>query len=80
MIRMVSTIEYDGNQMFCCRRACTENVTGTVSVTQNSSAVTGLNTRLSEQLRAGSKIAIRGMTHFVTQVVSNTSCFHYTRL
>ena len=68
-------IEYDGNQMFCCRRSCTENVTGTVSVTQNSSVVTGLNTRLSEQLRAGSKIAIRGMTHFVTQVVSNTSCF-----
>jgi hypothetical protein len=68
-------LEFDGNQMFCCRRSCTENVTGTISVTQNSSAITGLNTRLSEQLRAGSKIAIRGMTHFITQVVSNTSAF-----
>ena len=67
--------EFDGNQMFCCRRSCTENITGTISVTANSNAITGLNTRLSEQVRAGSKIAIRGMTHFVTQVVSNTSCF-----
>ena len=65
--------EYDGNQMFCCRRNSTENITGTISVTQNNSNVTGQNTRFSEQLRAGSKIVIRGMTHFVTQVVSNTS-------
>lgn len=67
--------EYDGNQMFCCKRSCTDNITGTISVTANSNEITGTNTRLSEQLRAGSKISIRGMTHFVNQIVSNTSMF-----
>ena len=67
--------EYDGNQMFCVRRSSTENITGTLSVTQNSNAVTGSNTRFSEQVRAGDRIIIRGMTHFVTQVVSNSSMF-----
>ena len=67
--------EYDGNQMFCVRRSSTENITGTISVTQNSNAITGSNTRFSEQLRAGDRIVVRGMTHFVTQVISNTSVF-----
>ena len=67
--------EFDGQQLFCCRRASVDNVSGTVSVTQNSSAVTGSNSRFTEQLRAGDKIVIRGMTHFVTSVVSDTSLF-----
>ena len=67
--------EFDGNQMFCVKRSSTDNITGTLSMTQNSNAVTGSNTRLSEQVRAGDRIIIRGMTHFVTQVVSNTSMF-----
>ena len=67
--------EYDGNQMFCVKRSSTDNISGTMTVTQNSNSITGANTRFSEQVRAGSRITIRGMTHFVTQVVSNTSMF-----
>ena len=67
--------EFDGNQMFCVKRSSTDNITGTISATQNSAALTGTNTRFSEQVRAGDRIVIRGMTHFVTQVVSNTSMF-----
>ena len=67
--------EFDGNQMFCVKRSSTDNITGTLSMTQNSNAVTGSNTRLTEQVRAGDRIIVRGMTHFVTQVVSNTSMF-----
>ena len=67
--------EYDGNQMFCVKRSSTDNISGTMTVTQNSNAITGANSRFSEQVRAGSRITIRGMTHFVTQVVSNTSMF-----
>ena len=67
--------EFDGNQMFCVVRTSTDNISGTLSVTNNSQAVTGTNTRFSEQIKAGSRIVIRGMTHFVTQVVSNTSMF-----
>ena len=67
--------EYDGNQMFCCVRSSTDNITGTVTATQNSNTVTGNTTRFSEQLRAGDRIVIRGMTHFVTQVESNTTVY-----
>lgn len=65
--------EYDGNQIFVCVRSSTFNVTGTVTATKNSSNLTGNNTRFSEQLRAGDRIVIRGMTHFVTNVESDTS-------
>jgi hypothetical protein len=67
--------EFDGQQMFCVRRAATDNVAGTVAVTKNGSVVTGSNTRFTEQLRAGDKIVIRGMTHFVTKVDSNTTLY-----
>lgn len=68
--------EYDGSAgLFAVRRNATLQLSGTLSVTQDSNEVTGSNTRFTEQLKAGDKIVIRGMTHFVTQVVSNTSMF-----
>jgi len=67
--------EFDGNQMFCVSRTSTNNISGTLAVTQNSQSITGTNTRFSEQLHAGERIIIRGMTHFVTQVVSNTQIY-----
>lgn len=67
--------EYDGNQMFAVQRRSTQNITGTCAVTQNSASVTGTNTRFTEQVRAGEKIIIRGMTHFVTSVPNNTTMY-----
>jgi hypothetical protein len=68
--------EYDGAAgLFAVRRNSTLQISGVLSVTQDSTAVTGSNTRFTEQLKAGDRIVIRGMTHFVTQVVSNTSLF-----
>ena len=64
--------EYDGNQLFACIRSSTRNVTGSVAVTQNASVITGTNTRFTEQLRAGDKVVIKGMMHFVSNVDSNT--------
>jgi len=69
--------EFDGNQLFACVRSSTQNITGTCAVTQNTSVVTGTNTRFTEQLRAGDKIQIKGMLHFVSNVDSNTE-FHVT--
>ena len=65
--------EFDGQQIFVVQRTSTYNITGTVAVTQNSNNITGSNTRFSEQLRAGDKISIKGMTHFVTNIESDTS-------
>ena len=67
--------EYDGQQMFAVRRSSTDNVVGTLSVTKNSSIITGSNTRFSDQLRAGDRIVVRGMTHFITSVASNTTAY-----
>lgn len=67
--------EFNGQEIFCCVRSSTNNLVGTISVTGNSSQITGLNTKFSDQVRAGDKISIRGMTHFVTRVDSNTQCY-----
>ena len=64
--------EFDGNQLFAVVRTSTDNVSGTLAVTQNSSQITGTNTRFTQQLRAGDKIMIKGMVHFVSHVDSNT--------
>ena len=65
--------EFDGNNLSVVRRSSTFQVSGTVAVTANSNTVTGTNTRFTQQLKVGDKIVIRGMAHYVTNVVSNTS-------
>ena len=67
--------EFDGQQMFVVKRSAVDNIVGTLSVTQNSNVITGTNTKLSDQLKAGDRIVIRGMTHFITSVASNTTAY-----
>ena len=65
--------EYDGNQLFACRRDSIKELLGTVTATQNSNAITGSNTRFREQLVVGDQIVIKGQTHEVEQIQSDTS-------
>ena len=65
--------EFDGNNLCVVRRSSTAQLSGTITATANSNAITGSNTRFTQQLKAGDKIVIRGMTHFVTGVTSNTA-------
>jgi len=65
--------EFDGQRLNIVRRNATQQLTGTIAINSNSNAVTGTNTRFTQQVRAGDKIVIRGMTHYVTQVSSNTA-------
>lgn len=67
--------EYDGQILSVVRRNSTAQISGTLTVTQNSNAVTGSNTRFTQQLKAGDRIVIRGMTHHVIQIASDTSLF-----
>ena len=64
--------EFDGNQLFAVVRTSTDNISGTLTVEQNNNCITGTNTRFTEQIRAGDRIMIKGMVHFVTYVDSNT--------
>ena len=64
--------QYDGREMALVRRSSTQQLTGTVSAAIESNVISGIGTRFSEQLKAGDKIVLRGMTHTVTKVSSNT--------
>lgn len=65
--------EYSGSVLAVVRRNATQQLSGTVSINSNTNSVTGSNSRFTQQVRAGDKIVIRGMTHYVTQVSSNTA-------
>ena len=65
--------QYDGIRMSVGRRSSTFQVVGTASVAANSNTVTGSNTRFTQQLAAGDRVVIRGMSHVVSQVISDTS-------
>jgi hypothetical protein len=67
--------EYDGQLLSVVRRSATTQISGTLEVTQNSNAIIGSNTRFAQQLKAGDRVVIRGMTHHVIQVASDTSMF-----
>jgi len=65
--------QYDGQRMAAVKRSSTFQIAGTISVAANSNLITGVNTRFTQQLAAGDRIVIRGMSHVVSQVISNTS-------
>ena len=65
--------QYDGQRMAVVKRSSTFQIAGTISIASNSNLITGVNTRFTQQLAAGDRIVIRGMSHVVSQVTSNTS-------
>lgn len=65
--------QYDGQDFAVGRRSSTFQLSGTVSVLKDSNLVTGSNTRFRDQIKAGDRITIKGMTHVVTNVTSNTA-------
>jgi hypothetical protein len=65
--------EYNGSILSVVKRSSTFQITGTVAATANNNNITGTNTRFTQQVRVGDKIVIRGMTHYVTNVTSNTA-------
>ena len=64
--------EYDGTQISVVQRTGTLQVAGTCAVSRDSNTVTGTDTRFRDQLKAGDRVIIRGMTHVVSHVVSQT--------
>lgn len=65
--------EYNGSTLCAVKRSATFQITGRVTATIDSNTITGTNTRFTQQLRVGDKMVIRGMTHFVANVISDTS-------
>ena len=65
--------EYDGQNTNAVQRTATRQLAGTVTVTPDSNTVTGVGTRFREQIKAGDRVVIRGMTHVVSGVTDNTT-------
>ena len=65
--------QYDGVNLAVGLRSATYQLAGTIGINTESNTVTGTNTRFREQLIVGNRIVIRGMTHVVTDIASNTT-------
>jgi len=65
--------EYDGSQLFAVRRDSVKEGMGTLNVINGSSVVVGVSTKFSKQLVPGDMIVIRGQSHQVVAVESDTS-------
>ena len=65
--------QYDGQQLAVVKRGSTNQLIGTVAVSPESNRVTGTSTKFQDQLKVGDKIVLRGMSHTVTSIDSQTS-------
>ena len=63
---------YDGIAISVAYRSSTYQLTGTVTCIPDSNTIAGTNTRFTNQLAAGDRVVIKGMTHVVTTVASDT--------
>ena len=64
--------QYDGQTVSLGQRSSTFQLAGVVAVTPDSNTITGTNTRFTNQLVSGDRIVIKGMTHLVANIVSDT--------
>ena len=64
--------QYDGQQMAVGLRTATRQLAGVVTAQPDNNLLLGTNTRFTDQIGAGDRIVIRGMTHVVTAVSSAT--------
>jgi hypothetical protein len=65
--------QYDGSEMALVKRSSTNQLSGTVSAAPESNTITGTGSRFQDQLFVGDKIVLRGMSHTVTSIASQTS-------
>jgi hypothetical protein len=65
--------QYDGITMAVGKRSSTFQLAGTINLAANSNAVTGFNSRFTQQLAAGDRVVIKGMSHVVSSIISDTS-------
>ena len=64
--------QWDGQQIAIGRRSSTFQTAGTIAIVVDSNTINGTNTRFTSQLAAGDRVVIRGMTHVVSQITSDT--------
>lgn len=63
--------EFDGNTLYCVRRSSVQQLSGTATVTFNSTRIVGTNTSFLSQMAAGQFLVIKGQSYKVVKVESN---------
>ena len=64
--------EFDGTKLFAVKRSSTTSLSGNLTAVRGSSTVYGTNTKFLSQLSPGDYIVIRGMSHAVVDILSDT--------
>ena len=64
--------EYDGQDLYACRRSATKQLSGYNNVTFRSGTITGVDTAYLSQLVVGERIVIRGQVYEVVRIDSDT--------
>lgn len=64
--------EYDGRKLFAVRRDSIKEGLGTITVTSNSTIVTGSGTKFGKQIAPGDYVVIRGQSYLVQTVDTDT--------
>jgi len=64
--------EYNGNDLYACRRSSTTQLSGTVTTTFRSGTITGTETSFQTQLSVGDYIVIKGQSYKVVQIDNDT--------
>lgn len=67
--------QFDGQRLAVGKRSSTFQLAGTVTCQPNANVVTGSGTRFQDQLHVGDKVVLRGMSHTVTAIPSQTQLF-----
>jgi len=65
--------EYDGNELAVVKRSSTFQLSGFISVTSGSQAVSGTSCRFTQQLKVGDDVVIRGMTYKVGSITDDNT-------
>ena len=65
--------EYDGTNVNVVQRTGTFQLAGTIAMLADANLITGTNTKFTKQLKSGDRVIIKGMTHVVNTVPTDTS-------
>ena len=64
--------EHDGTDLWAVKRSATFQTRGTVSAVVGSPKIYGYQTNFQSSIREGDYVNIRGLSHLVTKIISNT--------
>lgn len=69
--------EFDGQILYAVKRSSTTQLSGFISVTNNSNSVVGTGTKFSKELIPGDFVVIRGQSYIVQTITSDTQAYIY---